>query len=235
VETSGNLLSAVLSSPVALSLRVSLIAVALVSLGGTLLARALARREFWGKPGLEALIILPMVLPPTVTGYGLLLLLGRRGPVGRVLDSLFGVQLVFSWWAAVVAAAVVSFPLMYQSAKAAFCSVDPDLEQAARTLGKSEASIFWHITLPLAYPGLLAGLVLSFARCLGEFGATLMVAGNIPGRTQTIPTAIYFAVESGDDASAQGLVLIITALSLGALFVASWWQRKRARPWQGRR
>jgi molybdate transport system permease protein len=137
------------------------------------------------------------------------------------------VQIVFTWWAAIIAAAVVSFPLMYQSAKAAFCSVDVSLEQAARTLGSGEARVFMRITLPLAYPGLLAGVVLSLARALGEFGATLMIAGNIPGKTQTIPLAIYFAVETGDNLLARNLVLVITAMAVGALFWLNSWSRKK--------
>jgi molybdate transport system permease protein len=173
-----------------------------------------------------------MVLPPTVLGYGLLILLGKRGLLGRFLLENFNLQIIFTWWAAVFAAAVVSFPLMYQSAKAAFASVDVSLEQAARTLGSSESRVFMRITLPLAYPGLISGLVLAFTRALGEFGATLMVAGNIPGKTQTIPMAIYFAVETGDNILARNLVLVITGLSITALFWLNLWARKKTRLWQ---
>ena len=212
---------------IVLSLKVALIAAGVDAVLGTLLARTMARRDFSGKNLIESCIMLPMVLPPTVLGYGLLMLLGKRGPLGRLLQEILGVQIVFTWWAAIIAAAVVSFPLMYQSAKAAFCSVDVSLEQAARTLGSGEARVFMRITLPLAYPGLLAGVVLSLARALGEFGATLMIAGNIPGKTQTIPLAIYFAVETGDNLLARNLVLVITAMAVGALFWLNSWSRKK--------
>ncbi|APG24602.1 MULTISPECIES: molybdate ABC transporter permease subunit [Syntrophotalea] len=214
-------------TPIVLSLKVALIAAGVDAVLGTLLARTMARRDFSGKNLIESCIMLPMVLPPTVLGYGLLMLLGKRGPLGRLLQEILGVQIVFTWWAAIIAAAVVSFPLMYQSAKAAFCSVDVSLEQAARTLGSGEARVFMRITLPLAYPGLLAGVVLSLARALGEFGATLMIAGNIPGKTQTIPLAIYFAVETGDNLLARNLVLVITAMAVGALFWLNSWSRKK--------
>jgi molybdate transport system permease protein len=218
--------------PILLSLKVAVVAVAVDFIIGLGIARTMARKEFPGKNVVESLIILPMVLPPTVLGYGLLILLGKRGPIGCFLLETLGVQLVFTWWAAVIASAVVSFPLMYQSAKAAFAGVDISLEQAARTLGSKELRIFLTITLPLAWPGILAGLVLSFARALGEFGATLMVAGNIPGKTQTIPLAIYFAVESGDTDAARNLVLVITLLSFAAVFWINWWSRKKLQVWK---
>jgi len=218
--------------PILLSLKVALVAVAVDSVIGVVVARAMARNDFPGKNVLESLIILPMVLPPTVLGYGLLILLGKRGLIGRFLLETFDLQLIFTWWAAAVASAVVSFPLMYQSAKAAFAGVDISLEQAARTLGARELRIFLTVTLPLAWPGILAGLVLSFARALGEFGATLMVAGNIPGKTQTIPLAIYFAVETGDTAAARDLVLVITALSFATVFWLNWWCRKKVQAWK---
>jgi molybdate transport system permease protein len=218
--------------PILLSLKVAVVAVAVDFIIGLGIARTMARKEFPGKNAVESLIILPMVLPPTVLGYGLLILLGKRGPIGCFLLETLGVQLVFTWWAAVIASAVVSFPLMYQSAKAAFAGIDISLEQAARTLGSKELRIFFTITLPLAWPGILAGLVLSFARALGEFGATLMVAGNIPGKTQTIPLAIYFAVESGDTDAARNLVLVITLLSFAAVFWINWWSRKKLQVWK---
>jgi molybdate transport system permease protein len=218
--------------PILLSLKVAVVAVAVDFIIGLGIARTMARKEFPGKNAVESLIILPMVLPPTVLGYGLLILLGKRGPIGCFLLETLGVQLVFTWWAAVIASAVVSFPLMYQSAKAAFAGIDISLEQAARTLGSKELRIFLTITLPLAWPGILAGLVLSFARALGEFGATLMVAGNIPGKTQTIPLAIYFAVESGDTDAARNLVLVITLLSFAAVFWINWWSRKKLQVWK---
>ena len=218
--------------PILLSLKVAVAAVVVDFFVGLAIARTMARKEFLGKNALESLIVLPMVLPPTVLGYGLLILLGKRGPIGRFLLETFDLQLVFTWWAAAIASAVVSFPLMYQSAKAAFAGVDLSLEQAARTLGAKELRIFLTITLPLAWPGILAGLVLSFARALGEFGATLMVAGNIPGKTQTIPLAIYFAVESGDTGTARNLVLVITVLSFCTVFWLNWWSRNKLQQWK---
>ena len=218
--------------PIILSLKVALIAVAANCVGGLAIARFMARRDFPGKPLLESLFILPMVLPPTVLGYGLLILLGKRGVIGRLLLDLFNVQIIFTWWAAAIASAVVAFPLLYQSAKAAFEGVDPPFERAARTLGATEGRIFFRITLPLAWPGILAGLVLAFARALGEFGATLMVAGNIPGKTQTIPLAIYFAVEGGDDAQARLLVAVMTVISFLAVFWLNWWSKHKVQIWK---
>jgi len=209
--------------PVFISIKVAVIAVFAVTCLGLPLARLMARREFIGKDALEAVITLPLVLPPSVIGYGLLMLIGKNGLLGRLLADL-NISLVFTWGAAVLASTVVSFPLMYQSAKAAFKSVDVDYEKAASTLGAGWVRIFFTITLPLAWPGILAGLVLSFARALGEFGATLMVAGNIPGRTQTIPLAIYYAVETGDNASARALVTIVTIFS----FLVIFWVNRRA-------
>lgn len=206
--------------PLLLSARVALVALFVVACAGLPLARLLARREFRGKEALEAAITLPLVLPPSVTGYGLLLLIGKNGLLGKALASM-GISLVFTWWAAVLASTVVAFPLMYQSAGAAFRSVDANYEKAARTLGAGELRIFFTVTLPLAWPGVVAGLVLSFARALGEFGATLMVAGNIPGQTQTAPLAIYFAVESGDGATARTLVAIITVFSFLVIFLVN--------------
>jgi molybdate transport system permease protein len=218
--------------PIVLSLKVALIAVCIDFVIGLAIARFMARKDFMGKNLVESMIILPMVLPPTVLGYGLLILLGKRGFFGQVLTEQFGIQIIFTWWAAALASAVVSFPLMYQSAKAAFASIDSFLEQAARTLGTGEIRIFFTITLPLAWPGILAGLVLAFARALGEFGATLMVAGNIPGKTQTIPLAIYSAVEAGDDELAKKLVLIITILSFAAVFFLNRWSKKKIQAWR---
>ena len=218
--------------PIILSLKVAVIAVCIDFVFGMVVARFMARKDFTGKNLVESLIILPMVLPPTVLGYGLLIFLGKRGFLGRFLLDNFGFQIIFTWWAAALASAIVSFPLMYQSAKAAFSSVDVTLEKAARTLGTGEIRIFLTITLPLAWPGILAGLVLAFARALGEFGATLMVAGNIPGKTQTIPLAIYSAVESGETGLAQRLVLIITVLSFAALYWLNRWSKEKIQLWK---
>ncbi|MCQ2560091.1 MAG: molybdate ABC transporter permease subunit [Clostridia bacterium] len=212
--------------PIFLSLKIAALSLLFISLTGLPLARLLARSEFQGKVLLESLITLPLVLPPSVLGYGLLVLIGKNGPIGQLLAQ-FNLTLVFTWGAAVLASIVVAFPLMYQSAKAAFLSVNPNYEKSARTLGSSESKIFFTITLPLAWPGLMAGLVLSFARALGEFGATLMVAGNIPGKTQTIPLAIYFAVNSGDKATAQTLVIIITIFSFIVIYGVNRWSKGR--------
>lgn len=212
--------------PVFLSLRVAFIAVIVVIVFALPIARLMARHHFPGKDLLEALITLPLVLPPSVIGYGLLLIIGNNSLLGKFLADM-GVSIMFTWGAVVLAASVVSFPLMYQSAKAAFKSIDVNFEKAARTLGASETRIFFTISLPLAWPGLLAGLVLSFARALGEFGATLMVAGNIPGQTQTIPLAIYFAVESGDDSTAQTLVAIVTVFCFLLIFWVNRWNRQK--------
>lgn len=215
--------------PLFLSIRVGLIAVIIVSILGLPLARVLARNNFPGKKALESVITLPMVLPPSVVGYGLLMLVGKNGLIGKPLHEM-GITIIFTWWAAVIAATVVAFPLMYQSASAAFASVNINYEKAAKTLGASDLRIFFTVTLPLALPGILAGLVLTFARAMGEFGATLMIAGNIPGQTQTMPTAIYFAVEAGDTTTARVLVTIITVFSFAVIYgVNRWVESKEAR------
>jgi molybdate transport system permease protein len=165
---------------------------------------------------IDALLILPLVLPPTVVGLGLLMLLGKNGPLGQLL-SLLGAAVVFSWPATVIAAAVVSFPLMYLNARGAFEQVERNYQDAARTLGAGEWRVFWTVTLPLAWPGVAAGVILAFARSLGEFGATLMLAGNIPGRTATMPVAIYFAVQDGDMDQALVLVVIVLIISFASL------------------
>jgi len=211
--------------PVWLSFRVAILSALLVSVTAVPLARLMEKKRFAGRDVVEALITLPLVLPPSVVGYGLLVVIGIHGPVGRFLGQ-FGYTLVFTWIAVVLAATVVAFPLMYQSSRAAFASVNPNLEKAARTLGAGELKIFFTVTLPLAWPGVMSGLVLAFARALGEFGATLMVAGNIPGQTQTIPTAIYYAVQVGDQASANTLVGIITVFSFILIFWVNHWNQK---------
>ena len=204
--------------PVWLSLRVSLTATALTLVAGVPLAWLLARRRFPGRNLLEAAVVLPLVLPPTVLGYYLLLAVGRRGPVGQALASV-GLELAFTWGAAVLAAAVGSIALVIKSAQAGFETVDRQLEQAARTLGRSEWSVFWRVTLPLAWRSVLAGTVLAFCRALGEFGITLMVAGNIPGRTQTLPLAIYDRVQAAQMDEANALALIAVGIVGVLLFV----------------
>ncbi len=206
-------------SPLWISLKTVLLATAITVILGILAARGMSR--YTGKFGrlLDGLLILPLVLPPTVVGIGLLLFFGNHGPLGPVLEWL-GTTVVFSWPATVISAVVMSFPLMYMTTRGAFDQVDSNIEDAARTLGASEWKVFKSVTIPLAWPGVAAGTVLAFARSLGEFGATLMLAGNIPGKTATIPVAIYFSIQAGDMNEALilvGIVLIISFLSLAAL------------------
>lgn len=186
------------------------------------------RFEFPGKSALEALFALPLVLPPVVTGFVLLVLIGKQGPIGKLLSEAFHTQIVFTPYAAILAATVVAFPLMYHSTKAAFQGVDHNLEDAARTLGAGTWKVFWTITIPLSWPGLISGMVLSFARALGEFGATIMVAGNIPGKTQTIPLAIYFAAEANDLTMAGAYVLIISGITFCLIFGLNIWSKRRS-------
>ncbi|HZP91298.1 MAG TPA: molybdate ABC transporter permease subunit [Burkholderiales bacterium] len=206
--------------PLLLTLKVAAWATIFASVAGVAIAFALARLAFPGRELVDAAMTLPMVMPPTVLGYYLLVLIGRRGPIGAWLESNFGVTLVFSWQGAAIAAAVVAFPLVYKAARAAFEGVDRQFEQAARVLGKSEPEVFVRVTLPLAWPGILAGIMLCFARALGEFGATLMVAGSIPGRTQTLSIAVYEAVQAGKDDVADFLV-IVTSVVCVVILVAS--------------
>ncbi|MFC7319952.1 molybdate ABC transporter permease subunit [Halobacillus campisalis] len=213
-------------SPLTLSLQTAGIATLIVFLTAVPLARLISRKLFPGKSIVESLVLLPMVLPPTVVGFLLLYLFGNNGPIGKLLIEWFGIQIVFSWLGAVIAAIAVSFPLMYQSASASFANYDPQIEQAALTMGASKWKVFFTISFPLAWPGLLAGLVLTFARALGEFGATLMLAGYIPGQTDTIPLAIYFAVESGNMEAARLWVFIILALGFSSILWLNWWSKK---------
>lgn len=212
-------------SPIWLSVKVSIIAVGFVLIAGSCLATLILRCNFRWRGVIESLILLPMVLPPSVLGFLLLLVFGKYGPIGKILDH-FGVQVIFSWAAAVIASSVVALPIMYQSVKSSLESVDPSFEQAARILGAGELHILRTITLPLAWPGFVSGIVLSFARSLGEFGATLMIAGNIPGKTQTIPLAIYFASQSSDMTGAGILVLVMIAISFSSLLGLNLWQKK---------
>jgi molybdate transport system permease protein len=221
--------------PILLSLKVAFLSTAATFVLGIGLALLLARAQSPLRRILEAIVLLPMVFPPTITGYLLLLLLGRRGLLGGLLASM-GIETIFTWGAAVIASTVVALPLMYQNSKAAFASVDPAYAKAARTLGMGEARVLLRVTLPLAAPGILAGTALSFARALGEFGATLMVAGNIPGRTQTIPLALYSAVEGGRQGEANILLLVTVLLSFGVVLVVGWCEgRATARTREGGR
>lgn len=203
-----------------LSLLVALLSTVLVALTGTAAGWLLARRRFPGRTWLDALLNLPLVLPPTVTGYYLLVLLGRRGLLGESLHTITGWSVPFTWLACVIAASVMAFPLMVRAARVAFEEVDPRHELAAASLGHGGLSVFVRVLLPLARRGLTAGVILAFARALGEFGATLMLAGNIPGRTQTLPLAIYEAVVTGEDASARMLSLLLTGVSIVVIVVA---------------
>lgn len=203
--------------PLMLSLRVAVLATALAVVTGVPAAWWLARARFAARDILAALITLPMLLPPTVLGYYLLLLVGRGGPIGRLLETTLGVQLVFSWPAAVLAAWVAATPFLVRAAQAGFEGVDPTFEQAARTLGRGEASIFFTVTVPLAWKGIIAGVALCFARAIGEFGVTLMIAGNIPGQTQTMAVAIYDAVQAGRLTQANVMAALLTLTAVGIL------------------
>jgi molybdate transport system permease protein len=214
-----------------LSLQVTAMATLLMLIVGLPLALLLARRRFRGVTLVETLINLPLVLPPTVVGYYLLLAMGRHGPLVR----WFGWQLLFTWGAAAIASAVVGLPLLVVAARAAIAEVNPNLERAAATLGLSEWAILWRVTLPLARRGILAGLLLAATRALGEFGATLMVAGNIPGRTQTLPLAIYDAVQNRAYDQANHMVLLMTALAFLSLWTVRRFEPSRPREDRGYR
>jgi molybdate transport system permease protein len=189
-------------------------------IAGVALGYLLARVRFPGRDTLDALLTLPMVMPPTVLGYYLLVIIGRNGPLGHWLQQ-FGINLIFTWQAAVLAAAVVAFPLVLKAARSAFETVDTQLEDAARVLGVSGFGVFLRVTLPLAWRGVLAGTLLAFARSMGEFGATLMVAGSIPGKTQTLSIAVYEAVQAGQDDTANVLVLITSVTCVTVLLLAN--------------
>ena len=207
--------------PLWLTLKVAGVATLLSFLAGVILAFLVARSRFWGREGLDSLCTLPLVMPPTVLGYYLIVLIGNKGWLGPWLKATFGISLIFTWQGAALAAAVVSLPLIYKSARAAFEGVDHNLENAARTLGASEAGVFLRVSLPLAWRGILAGAMMAFARAMGEFGATLMVAGNLPGKTQTLSLAVYDAMQSGNDQAATILVIIISTVCLAILVVSS--------------
>lgn len=218
-------------SPLYISLKTAAAATVVTFFAGIGLAYLVARmKRFQGL--LDAVITLPMVLPPTVVGFFLLLLFGKRGMLGKFLLQ-FDVAFVFTWKAAVTAAVIVSLPLMYRTARGAFELIDKNILYAARTLGVSEWRIFWHVLLPNARQGILAGLVLSFTRSLGEFGATIMVAGNIPGITQTMSTAIYAAVQANDDATAFAWVLVVVVFSFLVVMLMNYWMQTRVQRHRG--
>ena len=203
-----------------LTLKVALWATAINTVLGVAAGWLLARHRFVARDMVSAVLTLPLVLPPTVVGYYLLVLIGRRGWLGQWLHDSLGINLIFTWQGAVIAATVVAFPLVLTSARSAFEAVDPQLERAARGLGLNEWAVFFRVTLPMAWPGILAGVLLVFARSLGEFGATLMIAGSIPGRTQTLSVAVHDAVQAGDDATANLLVVIISVTCVVFLLLA---------------
>ena len=208
-------------TPLWLTLKVALLATLLAGVAGIVLGWWMARRRFAGHAVVDSFLMLPMVLPPTVLGYYLIVVVGRNGVLGRYLDQWFGINLMFTWQGAVMAASIVSLPLIYKAARAAFEDADPRMVLAARTLGASELEIFLRISLPLAGRGVVAGLMLAFARAMGEFGATLMIAGNLPGKTQTLSIAVYDAVQAGNDAQALWLTLLISVVCMFVLVVSS--------------
>ncbi len=215
-------------SPAWISIKITFIATIIIFFLGLSIAWWMTNYKGKWQGLLDGIFTLPLVLPPTVAGFGILLLIGKHGPVGKFLE-LFGVNIIFSWYAAVIAAVVVAFPLMYKTSRGAFEQIDANILNAARTLGASEWKVFWRVTVPLAWPGIAAATALSFARSLGEFGATLMVAGSIPGKTQTIPIAIYFATQGGDMSVALIWVLIIFAISLTVIVLMNYWNSSQSK------
>ncbi|MGD0315529.1 MAG: molybdate ABC transporter permease subunit [Xanthobacteraceae bacterium] len=219
---------------VLLSLRIALVATAFALPFGIAIGWLLARKEFWGKTLLDGLVYLPLVLPPVVTGYLLLISFGRKGPIGAFLADHFGIVFSFRWTGAALSCGIMGFPLMVRPIRLALEAIDRRLEEAAGTLGASRVLVFLTITLPLALPGIIAGAVLCFARALGEFGATITFVSNIPGETQTISAAIYTLMQiPGGDAAAGRLVLFAIALALAALVVSEWFARRAGMRVQG--
>lgn len=209
-------------SPLWISAKTSLISTIITFFLGIVISYIISNFKGKSKGIIDGLFTLPLILPPTVVGFFLLLICGKNGPIGNLLE-MFNTSIIFSWTATVLAAVVVSFPMMYRTTRAAFEQIDPNIISAARTLGLSEFRIFHKIAVPLAMPGIVGGTILSFARAMGEFGATLMIAGNIPGKTQTMPLAIFFAAEGGDMEKALLWVIIIVALSLTLIIILNYW------------
>ena len=209
-------------SPLWISLKTAFLATIITSIIGIFISYKMANYKGRGRGFIDGIFTLPLILPPTVIGFFLLLICGKNGFVGKIFMS-FNKNIIFSWSATVIAATVVAFPMMYRTCRSAFEQIDKNMISAARTLGLSETKIFFKVAIPLAWPGIIGGLVLSFARALGEFGATLMIAGNIPGKTQTMPVAIFVAVESGDMNKAMLWVLIIVAISFIMIFLLNYW------------
>lgn len=212
-------------SPFWISIKTALLTTVISFFIGIVISYIIANSRGKLKGLIDGILTLPLILPPTVVGFFLLLVCGKNGPIGKIL-AYFGKSLIFSWEATVIAAIVVSFPMMYRSTRSAFEQIDYNLISAARTLGLSEFKIFYKIAIPLAYPGIIGGIVLTFARAIGEFGATLMLAGNIPGKTQTMPLAIFFAVEGGDMNKALMWVLIIVGFSLIMILALNFWSER---------
>ncbi|SFL73110.1 molybdate ABC transporter permease subunit [Salibacterium qingdaonense] len=209
--------------PVLLSVQTAAAALVVVLLGGIAAAGLMKGRTFFGKTFFETIFLLPTVLPPTVTGFLLIIIFGNQHVVGRIFETLFNQSLMFTWWAAVLAAAVVAFPFMYQSVKTGLQQVDENIEHAARTDGANEWKVFLYISLPLSFRAVLSGVILSFTRALGEFGATFMFAGNLPGVTRTVPIAVFTAMESNQMALAWAWVASVVVLSFSLLFVLRKW------------
>ncbi len=214
------MLTAAEVSALVLSIKAASLSLLLILAPGLLIGWILAKFSFPGKSLLDTVVMLPMVLPPVVSGFFLLVLLSKRGLIGGLLHRLFGLEIVFSWMAVVLAISVLSFPLLVRGIVTAIETVDPQLENAARTLGASPLKVFFTVTLPLSYRGIIGGAILGFSRSLGEFGATMMVAGNIPGKTQTLPLAIYNFVQVGQDLSAYRLVFLSTLIAFATLWIA---------------
>ncbi|MBX8943663.1 MULTISPECIES: molybdate ABC transporter permease subunit [Lysinibacillus] len=200
-------------SPLRLSIEIAFVAGIIAIIAGILMGKWMATHDFKGKLVLETVLLLPLVLPPTVVGFLLIVIFGKNSMLGNFIIWLFDQPIMFTWWAAVIASTIVAFPLMYQSAKTGFASVDRDIENAARVDGANEWQVFLYVSIPLALKALVSGGILSFTRALGEFGATLMFAGNIPGKTQTTPLAIYMAIDSGNMPLAWTWVLCMIAIS----------------------
>lgn len=209
-------------APLWISIKTATVATIITFFLGILFSYWVSNFKGKSKGIIDGLLTLPLILPPTVVGFFLLLICGKNGPIGKIFE-LFNTSIIFSWSATVVAAIVVSFPMMYRTTRSAFEQIDINILSAARTLGLSEFKIFYKIAIPLAMPGIIGGLVLSFARAIGEFGATLMLAGNIPGKTQTMPLAIFFAAEGGDMQKAMLWVIIIVTLSLMLILIMNYW------------
>ena len=216
-------------SPLKLSVEIAFVAGIIVIVAGILLGKLMAKRNFRGKLLLETVMLLPLVLPPTVIGFLLIIIFGKNSIFGELVQWLFDQPIMFTWWAAVIASTVVAFPLMYQSAKTGFESVDEDIENAARIDGANEWQIFFYVSIPLALKAIVSGGILSFTRALGEFGATLMFAGNIPGKTQTMPLAIYMAIDSGKMSLAWSWVICMIVISFIMLLIVHLLKTKKTK------